>query len=76
MAPDKQSAVDPRTLSSVTQMLTIPNADTVMQEIKLVHSLDNEALCDALLKGVVYEPGDEEENGCLVPNETFSGSDE
>ena len=55
MAPDKQSAVAPKTLSSVTQMLTTPNADTVMQGIELVRSLDDEALCEALLEGVVYE---------------------
>ena len=75
MAPDKRSAVDPKTLSSVTQMLTTANADTVMQGIELVRSLDDEALCEALLEGVVYEPGDGEENGRLVPNETFGGSD-
>lgn len=38
MAPDKQSAVDPKTLSSVTQMLTTANADTVIQGIELVRN--------------------------------------
>ena len=51
MAPDKQSAVDPKTLSSVTQILMTPNADTVMQGIELVRSLDDEALCEALRAG-------------------------
>ncbi len=63
MAPDKPPAVDPKMLSSVTQMLTTPDADRVMQGIELVRSLDDEALCDALLEGVVYE------YGRLVPNE-------
>ena len=76
MAPEKQPTADPKTLSSVTQMLTTPKADRVMQGIELVRALDDEALCEALLEGVVYEPGDGEENGRLVPNETFNGSDE
>ena len=62
MARDKQPPGDPKTLSSVTQMLTTPDPDRVMQGIELVRSLDDEALCEALLEGVVYEPGDEEEN--------------
>ena len=59
MAPDKPPAVDPKMFSSVKQMLTTPDADRVMQGIELVRSLDDEALYDALLEGVVYEPGDE-----------------
>ena len=63
MTTKGQTAVDPKTLSSVMQMLTPPNADTVMQGLELVRSLDDEVLCEALLEDVVYQPGDEWQNG-------------
>ena len=63
MTTKGQTAVDSKTLASVTQMLTPPNADTVMQGVELVRSLDDEALCEALLEDVVYQPGDEWQNG-------------
>jgi len=63
MTTKGQTAVDPKTLSSVTQMLTPPNADTVMQGLELVRSLDDEALCEALLEDVVCQLGDEWQNG-------------
>ena len=43
--------VDPKMLSAVKQ------------GNELVRSLDDEALCEALLEGVVYKVGDDEENG-------------
>ena len=63
MTTKGQTAVDPKTLSSVTQMLTPPNAGTVMQGLELVRSLDDEVLWKALLEGVVYQPGDEWQYG-------------
>ena len=59
----RRAVIDPNTLSLVTQMLTPSNANTVMLGLGLVRTHDDAAPREALLKDVVYQSGDEWQNG-------------
>ena len=78
---DSKPSVDKKTFSKITKLLTTRDVNLIDQGLELVRSLDNESLYQKLLKGIEYKvfksktwSGEEQEEGRLVANSTFTGS--
>ena len=64
----KSTEVSKKELSNIKKLLQSRDLDVVISGVDLVESLNNEALCNALLEGIGYD------GNTIVPNRIFEGT--